>query len=752
MIYTFAEFCLDLEQETLTRNGQSVGLRGNALQVLRLLIERSPALLSKDEILDEIWGHEALSESSIPQVIKDIRKALEDSAKTPRFIVTHYGRGYRFIADVEKQADDSQQNEKPVVPKRQKRRLLHWLGILFIAAMVTYTIWLNMPKPNAPVENSSQPKWLLRAAQTPDDNNLSDAFSRYLDFVIDSAQGSNQIDLIGNNDPVADDARIIDIALAIDANTDQTQGRFMLSISSTDAPTKTPTRTSQPVQDSIAEIFKRVELDHQEKIGDGIVSQSAFAIETLLRGMAALFAGELERAEALFEACLAEDPEFDFARYELAIAVRESGNPDKSLALLQTLESRQFSPFWLLRIHNAKGSVLRELGRLEEAIESFSISIQHAQSVAQRATIATNLALLLRDQGRHAEAAELLSQNLKQVNHSEHKRLAASMLNSLASVYMRMSRLTEAEAALLKASEIFYDIGARGNYAAVTSRIAQLYMRKGQYSEASHYLRTSIDIRQQLGQSPAVAHGKVRLSRLIRALGDFDQARQLANEALALALSLGALSEQQTANASLAATELAAGHYADALIFANRALEAALRRGHPEPALKARLGKIAVELEQSDRPENTQERIDAVMQEANFDHHQYVTHQANLLIAKAELKLGNSQHARALLEQLINATEDDQEIELMVSAMFTLAQSYLPDQPTAAQHWLDALQKMGMTHYPYPILQARTLQARGKVTEALTIALEAKQTAGDWWNAADEAVLRSLQDSQGLNE
>ena len=91
-VYRFGGFELDPVRETLRADDGPVLLRDHALRVLKLLVERAPEVVSRDDILDEVWGHQALSESSIAQVIRDIRAALNDPARNPTMLATRYGQ------------------------------------------------------------------------------------------------------------------------------------------------------------------------------------------------------------------------------------------------------------------------------------------------------------------------------------------------------------------------------------------------------------------------------------------------------------------------------------------------------------------------------------------------------------------------------------------------------------------------------------------------------------------------------------
>ncbi len=100
MRYSFGDFVLDAETGELLRSGEVVVLRRQTFRLLQLLIERAPALLSRDTLLDEVWGRTALAMNAVPQAISELRRALGDDAQSPQYIETRHRRGYRFLATV----------------------------------------------------------------------------------------------------------------------------------------------------------------------------------------------------------------------------------------------------------------------------------------------------------------------------------------------------------------------------------------------------------------------------------------------------------------------------------------------------------------------------------------------------------------------------------------------------------------------------------------------------------------------------
>ncbi len=94
----FGEFELDEANACLFRAGQAVALAPTPFLLLCVLARQPGSLVSKDALLDAVWGHRFVSDSVLKTAISDLRKVLVDDPKHPRFIETVSRRGYRFIA------------------------------------------------------------------------------------------------------------------------------------------------------------------------------------------------------------------------------------------------------------------------------------------------------------------------------------------------------------------------------------------------------------------------------------------------------------------------------------------------------------------------------------------------------------------------------------------------------------------------------------------------------------------------------
>lgn len=97
--FQFAPFAFDARYG-LTREGARLDLPPKALSLLHVLLEGAGALVRTQEILDALWPESDVGPANVTQYVSLLRRALDDDPRDPRFIASHYGRGYRFVASV----------------------------------------------------------------------------------------------------------------------------------------------------------------------------------------------------------------------------------------------------------------------------------------------------------------------------------------------------------------------------------------------------------------------------------------------------------------------------------------------------------------------------------------------------------------------------------------------------------------------------------------------------------------------------
>src|SRR5712672_720732 len=98
--YRFGQFVLDPRRRTLSRADSPVFLTPKAFDVLTFLVQNPNRLVTKEELLQAVWGDTFVEEGNLTQYISHLRKALGDHPEDARLIVTIARKGYQFTPDV----------------------------------------------------------------------------------------------------------------------------------------------------------------------------------------------------------------------------------------------------------------------------------------------------------------------------------------------------------------------------------------------------------------------------------------------------------------------------------------------------------------------------------------------------------------------------------------------------------------------------------------------------------------------------
>ncbi len=98
--YEFEQYRLDPQNRMLRSENKEVPLPGRAFDVLLMLVQHPGALLTKEELLAQVWRDSFVEESNLTVAISTLRRALNEDPQDRRFIQTVARRGYRFVAEV----------------------------------------------------------------------------------------------------------------------------------------------------------------------------------------------------------------------------------------------------------------------------------------------------------------------------------------------------------------------------------------------------------------------------------------------------------------------------------------------------------------------------------------------------------------------------------------------------------------------------------------------------------------------------
>jgi DNA-binding winged helix-turn-helix (wHTH) protein len=138
----FGDFRFDTRRLTLAGPDGDIEVRAKTLEVLTYLIQNRNRFVPRDELMEHLWPDVTVTASSLTQCISELRQALSDSPRQPRFIETKVKQGYRFVATVYHRPTEHLEALPPppeLIPRAAQvpaTRLRRWLAVLLIAAAV----------------------------------------------------------------------------------------------------------------------------------------------------------------------------------------------------------------------------------------------------------------------------------------------------------------------------------------------------------------------------------------------------------------------------------------------------------------------------------------------------------------------------------------------------------------------------------------------------------------------------------------
>jgi len=96
--YRFSDIEIDFEKHCATRSGRALELTAKEFEVLRLLIRRRGEVVTRERMLNDVWGYEAYPTTrTVDNHILKLRQKLEEDPANPKYILSIYGEGYKFV-------------------------------------------------------------------------------------------------------------------------------------------------------------------------------------------------------------------------------------------------------------------------------------------------------------------------------------------------------------------------------------------------------------------------------------------------------------------------------------------------------------------------------------------------------------------------------------------------------------------------------------------------------------------------------
>jgi TolB-like protein/DNA-binding winged helix-turn-helix (wHTH) protein/tetratricopeptide (TPR) repeat protein len=184
-VHRFDDFEVDAERWRLSRGGQEIHLEPVVLKLLIYLIANRDRLVTRQELMDTVWGDTVISESALTKAVARLRKALDDDSATPHYLETVRSQGYRFIAAVE-EIERPNHHGLPSADTGQRtvRRGL-FAGAAAVVLVIVMLVPLAVHWMSGAPKNASQSDMIRSLAVLPLNNLTGDSSQ---DYYVDGLQ------------------------------------------------------------------------------------------------------------------------------------------------------------------------------------------------------------------------------------------------------------------------------------------------------------------------------------------------------------------------------------------------------------------------------------------------------------------------------------------------------------------------------------------------------------------------------------
>lgn len=254
----------DCEEDRLWCDGNPVALTGKPLAVLRAMMKVPRTLVTKEALLEEGWPGVTVSEAVLTTAVKELRQAIGDSARTPAYIATVHGRGYRFLKDVEgidtllrpsgeaaEAANDAVETED--VPEATGKPADRWrwamgaiaaaIALLGAITGIWWIVAVHRPNVASPVDQAQQPYAKSIAVLPLDDfspgrdqrwfadgltEEISNSLARIADLRVTSRGAAAQAKARGQDLPTI--ARSLNVATILEGSVRREKGRVRVTV------------------------------------------------------------------------------------------------------------------------------------------------------------------------------------------------------------------------------------------------------------------------------------------------------------------------------------------------------------------------------------------------------------------------------------------------------------------------------------------------------------------------------------------
>lgn len=573
MRYAFGPFELDTSTLELRRGGDLVSIEPQVFELLLCLIENRDRVLSKDDLIDAVWGGRIVSDAAISSRIRLVRRAVDDDGTRQAVIKTVHGKGFRFVAELEDAKSDPGTSAEPSrAPEDQEtkpRRRNHILPLLGLAAVTLFGLFLLVQLFPGSGAAKAPRIAVLPVANETGDPSLDWTELGLMSLVIHDLEARSELPLVPARTIMTLSDRFAEEAGETLSPPEPLQdalrdgyGVSHILISELSGPADNltleyrminprgespPGRLSGQLAAELAAEMSRQVAANLPRSGERRLDvplhmfDDIYVAETFARGRDLQMKGLGAEAADMFRAAAAQDPDNLTIRYELAVSTRIAGELDEAERQLTELVQTAIEAEDV----DVHGAALNGLGILhmtrredEAALHAFQSAIdvlETSRNIEKQATSLINLGIIHRRLRDYEAAEEALARALVAYQTAGFETPPGHLFNALALLKAQTRDIPKSNEYLAEALAAFRLVGDRRAEAVALHNLGANAHQFGEYDKASTLLQDALTLRREMDDSRGKMSSLSSLAMLASDRGNAAEGAVYAEEVLQLA-------------------------------------------------------------------------------------------------------------------------------------------------------------------------------------------------------------------------
>ncbi len=768
MSYRFGNFELISSSRELLHDGLRVDIEPKSFDLLLFLVENRERAVTKNELLDAIWPSQVVTETALTRCIMKTRRAVGDESGSQALIRTVHGHGYQFVGELVEGPRETEERRQPAKPTGSARTYSYLVAAGIVAIGIAAFFFLEtmgesfeakrvVVLPIHYAADDPELEWAELGMMSLMQKSLEDA-----DVLVSPSQ--EVIRLLGESrfalppDPaqlttltrqfdadvvvhstLAEQGTLLELTSVI-TNSDGVRARRVIVGNSAG-------ELAMAMANTLAGMIETVGRPMHERADS--LSTDPFVNEMYARALGLTLQGDYAGSREMFRLVATQEPELFWPRYEIAITTRELGEINAADGLFSDLveEARGLADGRaLVSTLNAYAILKLQQNAFEDAdamlLEAFGLAAERGLPKRQ-AIVSANLGLVDRRLG-DSEAASVHFEDAVSIYRDMGESPPPGLLNNYAGLMLRIGRLDEARGMSERAVAGFRTQGDRRSEARTTNRLAHILRRLGEFDGALEKHRAAMEIYNSIGDDSGAIHAQSGMTAVLRETGDLTRGRLNAKDVIEKARDADDIVLLSDGYMQSAYIEANLDEHDAAIAEYGAAIDLFKTRRHIIGIRAAKIGIVVSRLELG-QVDAAYEVASDYMQSARESGSPAIQARGTWLLGHVAVYDGRFDDARELLQQARDYAllQGDRNLQRYTTSSFT--ELYLAtEQPDRAAELLEEVREIASTDLDYMRLQARVAKAQGRNDRALELMTDLRNSAGEGWNAKDEALLASL--------